>query len=113
LPRIFDPKKKEGTQKRRNVHDEDFHDVCSSPNGMKLMKSRRGDAHRMWYTRGMRDACNIFGRTREGKRSLGRPFGNERVILNGVAETLYEGVDWTHRVEDRDQWRVLVNILLM
>jgi hypothetical protein len=49
----------------------------------------------------------------EGKRPLGRPrcrwMGN---IEMAVREIGWGGVDWIYLTEDRDQWRVLVNMVM-
>jgi hypothetical protein len=49
---------------------------------------------------GVRSAYKIFIRKPEGKRPLGRP------------RRRWEGVDWVHVTQDRDQWRGLVNAAL-
>jgi hypothetical protein len=47
----------------------------------------------------MRSAFTILVGKSEGKRPLGR------------ARRRWEGVDWIHLAQDRDQWRVLVNMV--
>jgi hypothetical protein len=45
----------------------------------------------------------------EGKIPLGRPKCTwEDNIRIGIREIGWEVVDWTHLVQDRDQWRALV-----
>jgi hypothetical protein len=44
LKRIFGPKKDEVTGGWRKLHNEELHDLCSSPSIITIMKSRR----RMW-----------------------------------------------------------------
>jgi hypothetical protein len=41
LKRIFGPKRDEVTGKWRKLHNEDLHDLYSSPNIIRIMKSRR------------------------------------------------------------------------
>jgi hypothetical protein len=41
LRRIFGPKRDEVTGKRRRLHNEVFIDLCSSPNTIQVIKSRR------------------------------------------------------------------------
>jgi hypothetical protein len=49
----------------------------------------------------------------EGKRSLGRPRHRwEDNIRMYLSEIGWRGVDWILLVQDRDQWQVLVNIVL-
>jgi hypothetical protein len=49
----------------------------------------------------------------EGKRPLGRPMGrwkdNIRMKLREIG---WEGVDWIHLAQNKDQWRPLVNTVL-
>jgi hypothetical protein len=55
LRRIFGPMKDEVTGERRKLHDEELHNLCSSPNIIRIIKSRRmrwtGHAARMWEMR--------------------------------------------------------------
>jgi hypothetical protein len=49
----------------------------------------------------------------EGKRSLGRP--RRRLVDNikmDLREIGWDGIDWIDLVEDRDQWRAVVNIVM-
>jgi hypothetical protein len=46
----------------------------------------------------------------EGKRPLGRPA--RRREDNIRMETGWEGVDWIHLAQDRDQWQALVNTVM-
>jgi hypothetical protein len=39
--RIFGPKRDEVTGRWKKLYHEEFHDMCSSPNIMKMMKCRR------------------------------------------------------------------------
>jgi hypothetical protein len=54
----------------------------------------------------MRNACKILIERPEGNKLLGRPRrrwqDNTRMDL---AEIRWEGVDYIHLVQDRDQWR--------
>jgi hypothetical protein len=49
----------------------------------------------------------------EGKRPLGRPrrrwYDNIRTDLREIG---WEGVDWIHLVQDRDQWQAVVNMVM-
>jgi hypothetical protein len=49
----------------------------------------------------------------EGKRPLGRPRRRwEDNIRMDLGEIGWEGVDWIHLAQDRDQWRALVNTVM-
>jgi len=58
-----------------------------------------------------RNAYNILVAKTEGKRPLGRSKcrWEERIGLTDVG---WEGVDWIHVVQDRGQWRDLVNTVM-
>jgi hypothetical protein len=72
--RIFGPKRDEVTGELRRLHNEELNDLYSSPNIIRVMKSRRmrwaGQVARMGEGRG---AYRILVRRPEGWRPLGRP----------------------------------------
>jgi hypothetical protein len=61
----------------------------------------------------IRNTYNILVARPEGKRSLGKPRGrwvdNIRMDLRDIG---WEGVDWLHLAQDRNQWRALVNTVM-
>jgi hypothetical protein len=60
-----------------------------------------------------RNAYRILMGKPEGKRPLGRP--RRRWVDNirmGHGEIEWDGGDWTHVAQDRDQWRALVNTVM-
>ena len=74
LRRIFGPKRDGITGEWRKLHNEELNDLYSSPNIVRVIKSRRkrwaGHVARMEEGRGVHKA--LVGKP-EGKRSLGRP----------------------------------------
>jgi hypothetical protein len=60
----------------------------------------------------MRNAQNIFGGNTEGKRSLERLKRKWEDIRVNLKEIGWEGVDWMHLVQKRDQWWDLVNTVM-
>jgi hypothetical protein len=74
LRRIFGPRRNEVTGDWRKLHNEELHNLYSSPNIIRLIKSRRmrwaGHVARMGETR---NAYRILVRKPEGKSPLGRP----------------------------------------
>jgi hypothetical protein len=113
LRRIFGPKREEATGEWRVPHNEELHDLYSSPNIIRVMKSRRmrwaGHVARMGEKRG---AYRILMGRPEGRHHLGDPGGNGRVILKWIFKTWDGGMDWIELVQDRDRWRALVNAVM-
>jgi hypothetical protein len=74
LRRIFGPKGDEVTGEWRKHHNEEIHDLYSSPNIVRVIKSRRmrwaGHVARMGEGRGV---YRVLVGKPEGKRPLGRP----------------------------------------
>jgi hypothetical protein len=49
----------------------------------------------------------------EGERALGKPrHGSDTNIKMDLREIGWGGMDWIDLAQDRDQWRVLVNIVM-
>jgi hypothetical protein len=72
LRRIFGPKRDEVTGEWRKLHNEQLHDLYSSPSIIRIIKSRR----MRWDVAQMGEKRNMYrllvGKP-EGKRSPGRP----------------------------------------
>jgi hypothetical protein len=114
LRRLFGPTRKEVTGKWRRLHNEELNDLYSTPNIVRVIKSRRmgwaGHVARMGEERGAyRD---LVGKP-EGKRPLGRP---RRRWVNNIRTDLQEEgcgyVDWIGLAQDRDRWRTLVSVVM-
>jgi hypothetical protein len=108
---IFGPKRDEVTGKWRKLHNEEIHNLYSSPDIIRKIKSRRmrwaGHVARMGVGRNVYRV--LVGRP-EGKRPLERP---RRRWKDGIKMDLREigwvGVEWIHLAQDRDRWRAVVN----
>jgi hypothetical protein len=88
--------------------------MYASPNIIRMIKSMRmrwdGHVARMRYTR---NACKILIRRTEGERSVGRYKHRwEDNIRMDPRERVWEGMDWIQLVQDRDQWRALVIMVI-
>jgi hypothetical protein len=60
-----------------------------------------------------RNAYGILVGKPKGKRPLGRHRNRwEDNIQMDLRGTGWDGVDWIHLAQDRDQWRALVNMVM-
>jgi len=109
LKRIFGPKRDEVTEEWRELHNEELNEMYSSPNIVRVMKSRRMRwaeyVARMGKRRGV---YRILVGKPEGRRPLGRPRHRWKDnIKMDHQETGCEGMDWIELAQDMDRWRVL------
>jgi hypothetical protein len=93
LRRVFGPKRDEMTGEWRTLHNEELNNLYSSPNIVRVVKSRRmrwaGHVSRMGEERGVH---RVLVGTPEGKRPLGGdPDVDVRIILRWMLRKL-EGV---------------------
>jgi hypothetical protein len=113
LRRIFGPKRDEVTGDWGKLHNEEFHNLYSSPNIIRMVKSKRmrraGHVARMGEKR---NAYRILGKP-ERRRPLGRPrrrwVDNIKIYLRKIG---WDGVDFVDLAQDKDQWRALVNTVM-
>jgi len=114
LRRIFGPRRDEVTGKCRRLHNEELNDLYSSPNIVRVIKSRiirwaeymaRMDEERGVY--------RVLVGKLEGKRLLRRPrrrwVDNIRMDLQEVG---FGYMDWIGLTQDRDRWRTLVSAVM-
>jgi hypothetical protein len=95
LRRIFGPKRNEVTRGWRKLHNEELHNLYSSPSTIRVNKSRRmrwaGHVTRMCEKRNI---YRILVAKPEGKRSVGRAI--RRCVNNikiDIREIGWDGVD--------------------
>jgi hypothetical protein len=87
------------------VHNEEFHNLYTSPNIVRVIKSMtvRWAGH-VAHMGDMRSAYKILIRTPGGSRLLGRRRCRwEDNIRMDLRDTGWEGVDWMHLDQERDQ----------
>ncbi|KAJ4431048.1 hypothetical protein ANN_19641 [Periplaneta americana] len=110
LRKIFGAKRDEVTGEWRKLHNAELHALYPSPDIIRNIKSRRlrwaGHVARMGESR---NAYRVLVGRPEGKRPLGRPRRRwEDNIKMDLREVGYDGRDWIHLAQDRDQWRAYV-----
>ena len=96
------------------MHNEELNDLYSSPNIVRVIKSRRmrwaGHVARNGEERGV---YRVLVGTKEGKRPLGRP---RRRWMDNIRMDLQEMgcgfMDWIGLAQDRDRWRTLVSAVM-
>jgi hypothetical protein len=72
LRRIFGPIRSEVIRGWRKLHNEELHNLCSSPNVIRMKSKRMRWAGHVARMGEKRNTYKIFGRKPEGKRPLGR-----------------------------------------
>jgi hypothetical protein len=114
LRRIFGPKRDEVTEEWIKLHNEELHDLCSSPSIIRIIKSRRMSwAGHVAHMGEKRNAYKLLVGKPAGRRPLGRPrrrwVDNIRMDLGQVG---WDDVDWIGLAQDRNRWRAVVNSVL-
>ena len=114
MRRIFGPRRDEVTGEWRRLHNEELNDLYSSPNIVRVIKSRimrwPGHVVRMGEERRM---YRVLVGKPEGRRPLGRPrrrwVDNIRMVLQ---EVRCVHMDWIGLAQDRNRWRTLASAVM-
>ena len=114
LTRIFGPRRDLVAAEWRKLHNEELNDLYSSPNIVRVIKSRRmrwaGHVARMEERRGV---YRVLVGKPEGKRTLGGPRprweDNNKMDVQAVGCGVR---DWIDLGQDRDKWRAIVNAVM-
>jgi hypothetical protein len=115
LRRIFGPKRDEVTGEWRKLLNEELHNLYSSPDIIRQVKSRRmrwtGHVARMGEERKL---YKVSVGNPEGKIPLERPRRRwEDKIRMDPRETGLGGVDWIRLARDRNRWRAVVSAVII
>jgi hypothetical protein len=96
------------------LHNDELHSLYSSPNIVRVIKSRRmkwaGHVARMGEGR---DVYRVLVGMPESKRPLGRPRRRwEDNIKLDLTEIGIDEANWIQLAQDRVQWRAFVNTVM-
>ena len=113
LRRIFGPRRDEVIGEWRKLHNEKQNNLYSSPNILRVIKSRRmrwvGHVARM----GGRGVYRVLVGKPEGRRPVGRPrYTWENNIRMGLREVGCGCVDWRELAQGRDRWCAPVSAVM-
>jgi hypothetical protein len=108
--RIFGLRRDEVPGEWRQMHNEEFPDLSSSPCIIKIKIRWAGHVARMGKTR---NAYRLLVGKLEGRRPLGTPTSRwlDNISMD-LVEVGWGDVDWIGLAQDRDRWRVFVNSVL-
>jgi hypothetical protein len=114
LRRIFGPKRDEVMGEWRKLRSGELHNLYSSPDIVRQIKSRR----MRWagHVARMGEGRNVY-RVLVGKPEEKRPLRRQRhrwedAIRMDLREIGWGVVEWIRLAQDRDQWWVLVNAVM-
>jgi hypothetical protein len=111
LRRIFGPKRDEVTRESRKLHNEELHNLYSSPDIIRQVKSRRmrWEGH-VAHMGEERKVYKVLVGKPKGKRPLGRPRRRweDRVRMD-LRKIGLGGVDWIRLAQDRYRWWAVVS----
>jgi hypothetical protein len=113
LRRIFGPKRDEIMGQWRKLHSGELHNLYSSTDTIRQIKSRR--VRWAGHVARMGEGRNVY------RVVVGKPEGKDhwkdqgvdgRMGSKWILGRLVGGVEWVHLAQDRDRWRAVVNAVM-
>ena len=114
LRRIFGAKRDGATGEWRKLHNEELNDLYSSPNIVRVIKSRgmRWARQVVHKEEGRGVHKGLVGKP-EGKRPMGRPRRRWEDNIKMDLEEVGGGCgDWMELAQDRKRWRAFVSTVM-
>jgi hypothetical protein len=101
LRKIFEPKREEDGSCRK-LHNDELHSLYSSPNIVRVIKSRRMRwAGHVAHMEGVRGVYRVLVGRPDGKKPLGRPRRRwEDNIKMDIRERRIDGSNWIRLAQD-------------
>jgi hypothetical protein len=96
------------------LHNDELHSLYSSPNIVRVIKSRRMRWPELVARMGEgRGAYRVLVGRPEGKRPLGRPrrWWEDNIKMD-LREIVIGGANWIRLAQDRVQWRAFVRTVM-
>jgi hypothetical protein len=115
LRKIFGPKRDEVMGQWRKLHNRELHNLCSSTDIIRQIKSRRmrWAGHVACMGKG-RNVYRVLVGKPKGKRTLERPRCRwEDGIKMDLREIGCRGVEWIHLAQDTSRWQAVVNVVMI
>jgi hypothetical protein len=112
--RTFGPKSDKATGGRRTLYNEELHAMYSSPNIIRIIKSRRMRLARSFSSNGEKmNSYRLLARKPEGNRPVRKHRRRwvDNIKMNFVQIRLVS-VDWICLAHDSDECRALVNAVM-
>jgi hypothetical protein len=109
---IFGSKRYEVIGGWRKPHNEELHNLYSSPNIIRMIQSRRM-RWAEYIARMHPNAYRVLVGKPEGKIPLGKTRCRWQYNdMMDLRECAWSGMDWIHLAQDMEQWRALMNAVM-
>jgi len=115
LRKIFGPKRDEVTREWSKVQNNELSGMCSTPNFVRELTSRRMRWAEHVARMGERSADRVSVGKSEGKRPHGKTRLSGIIILRWIFWMWNwggGGIDWIDLAQDRNRWWALVNAVM-